>query len=168
MENKNDFRTASNKLNKLLLETAQPQEVTEFNTERATEIVNLLQNIDGATDKLVAAVNQQKRILQKELRVHKRLVEKLFSNALPNKQHNKDYAKHGLKTWMVRYAKQWRDKQWESKVKTEDELRKGCNEYNTKAFSKRLPALLKSNVLSKDVAGSYKFNPLSEEVLANG
>ena len=168
MENKNDFRTASNKLNKLLLETAQPQEVTEFNTERATEIVNLLQNIDGATDKLVASVNQQKRGLQKELRVHKRLVEKLFSNALPNKQHNKDYAKHGLKTWMVRYAKQWRDKQWETKVKTEDELRKGCNEYNTKQFSKRLPALLKSNVLSKDVAGSYTFNRLSDEVLAHG
>ena len=168
MENKNDFRTSVNRLNTLLLETAQPQEVKEFDTVRATEIVNLLQNIDGATDKLVAAINQQKRGLQKELRIHKRLVEKLFSNALPNKQHNKDYAKHGLKTWMVRYAKQWKDKQWENTAKTEEQLRKGCNEYNTKQFSKRLPALLKSNVLSKDVAGSYTFNRLSDEVLANG
>ena len=169
MQNKNDFRTAVNKLNTLLLETARPQEeITEFNTGRATEIVNLLQNIDGATDNLVAAVNQQKRGLQKELRIHKRLVEKLVSNALPNKQHNKDYSRHGLKTWMVRYAKQWRDKQWETKEKTEEELRKGCNEYNKAQFSKRLPALIKSNVLSKDVAGSYKFNRLSDEVLAHG
>tara|TARA_Y100000593_G_scaffold94910_1_gene197134 strand:- start:2914 stop:3423 length:510 start_codon:yes stop_codon:yes gene_type:complete len=169
VQNTNDFRTAVNKLNKLLLETAKPQEeVKEFNTGRATEIVHLLQNIDSATGNLITAVNQQKRGLQKELRVHKRLVEKLFSNALPNKKHNTEYARHGLKAWMVKYAKQWRDKQWEGKVKTEEELRKGCNEYNTKTFSARLPALLNANVLSKDVAGSYKFNRLADEVLAHG
>ena len=168
MENKQDFRTAINDLSTLLLENVITKEVKKFDTERTIFLVNTVKEIDKATQKVVQSVEQQKRTLEREIKQHKRLMDKMFSSVESKPSANKErYAKFGLKNWQVSYSKAWNLLGWTGKIRTEQDLRTAANEYNRSLFRKRLSSLLQCGLLTTTgcKAGSYMFQKLSQEVI---
>lgn len=168
MENKADFRTAINDLSTILLENVVPKEVKRFDTERTIFLVNTVKQIDKATQRVVQSVEQQKRTLEREIKQHKRLMEKMFSSVESKPTANKErFAKFNLKNWQVSYSKAWNLLGWTGKIRTEQDLRTAANEYNRTLFRKRLSSLLQCGLLTTEgcKASSYMVTKLSQEVL---
>ena len=161
-----EVKEAVGKLNKAV-GRLEPREVDKLNTERATAIVNALKLVDEATAGVVAAVNQRKKGLEKELRQHKRKMERLFSSALPEKVvvAKEQYAEWGLKNWQVEYLAKWNDLKFTGIIKTKDELRKAVGAYNKAQFQTRLQQLVTSSHIRRSADGTFIVNKLDVEVL---
>ena len=161
-----EIKTAVANLNKLLGKV-EPVEVKHFNTDRATTIVNIIKEIDRATGDLINSINIKKKGLEKELRQHKRLMEKLFNGALPDKapQKKECFSKWGLKRWQVEYAASWHKAGFTGKIKKAEELRKTAAVYSKAQFNNRIETLVLSGLLSNSSKGCYLVNELAEGVL---
>ena len=155
-----------------LLEVAQetkPQQVKQPDTIRATTLVSAMKQIDDAVADVEKAAAATKKLLEKELQQHKKLMEKLF-NVLekPTTTTTKAAAKLGYKDWQIKWWLLWKDQQWEELTWEVvpnwrfKELTVACSEIKTRIVIGNPTFSFYITVLSPPVLFVMPFTPLRD------
>ena len=155
-----------------LLEVAQetkPQQVKQPDTIRATTLVSAMKQIDDAVADVEKAAAATKKLLEKELQQHKKLMEKLF-NVLekPTTTTTKAANKLGYKDWQIKWWLIWKAQEWEELTWEEDTLRTAAKCYSKQTWAKKKAQLIKAGILSVDNEGDLKVNAVPQKVLDLG
>jgi molecular chaperone DnaK (HSP70) len=152
-----------------LLEVAQetkPQQVKQPDTIRATTLVSAMKQIDDAVADVEKAAAATKKLLEKELQQHKKLMEKLF-NVLekPTTTTTKAANKLGYKDWQIKWWLIWKAQEWEELTWEEDTLRTAAKCYSKQTWAKKKAQLIKAGILTEDNEGDLKVNVVPQKVL---
>ncbi len=156
------------KVNRLLAvaQETKPQQVKQPDTIRATTLVSAMKQIDDAVADVEKAAAGTKKLLEKELQQHKKLMEKLF-NVLekPTTTTAKAAAKLGYKEWQIKWWLLWKDQAWEELTWEEDTLRTAAKCYSKQTWEKKKLQLIKAGILTEDNEGDLKVNVVPQKVL---